>query len=105
MRRVYIASATRSSGFFSQVLRIVLFLGLLVVGAMLSVVALAVVLVAGLGLWAFVWWKTREIRQTLRQAKQASENTATSRADENVAHQNAGHSGVVIEGEVIRRSE
>lgn len=104
MRRVYIASTTRSSGFFSQLLRIVLFLGLLVIGAMLSVVALAVVVVAGLGLWAFVWWKTRHVREAIRQAKQEASGRESAAAPDGL-NPNAKASGVVIEGEVIRRGE
>ncbi len=40
---------------------------LLILGVMFSVVLLAVVGVAGLGLWGYVWWKTRKLRGAMRQ--------------------------------------
>jgi hypothetical protein len=41
---------------------------LLVLGALFSVVLLAVVAVIGLGLWAWLWWKTRKLRRAARDA-------------------------------------
>lgn len=54
---------------------------LLLVGLMFSVVALAIVLVAGLGAWAYLWWNTRGLRHALRERPSSG--------------------GQVIEGEVI----
>lgn len=42
-------------------------LALLVLGFMFSVVLLAVVAVAGLGIWSYVWWKTRKLRRAMRE--------------------------------------
>lgn len=42
-------------------------LTVLVLGLMFSVVLLAVLVVAGLAAWGYVWWKTREIRRILRE--------------------------------------
>lgn len=39
---------------------------LLILGFMASVVAFAIVAVLGLALWAYVWWKTRKLRQTMQ---------------------------------------
>lgn len=39
---------------------------LLLVGFMFSVVLLAIVAVAGLAAWAYFWWKTRKLRQAMR---------------------------------------
>jgi len=39
---------------------------LLILGFMASVVVFAIAVVLGLALWAYVWWKTRKLRQTLQ---------------------------------------
>lgn len=39
---------------------------LLVLGLMASVVAFAVIAALGLALWAYVWWKTRKLRQAMQ---------------------------------------
>jgi|688.fasta_scaffold22139_15 membrane protein implicated in regulation of membrane protease activity len=39
---------------------------LLILGFMASVVVFAIVAVLGLALWAYVWWKTRKLRQTMQ---------------------------------------
>jgi hypothetical protein len=41
---------------------------LLVLGLMFSVVVLAAVVVVGLIVWSYLWWKTREIRRAMREA-------------------------------------
>lgn len=40
---------------------------LLVIGFMFSLVILAVVFVIGLAVWGYFWWKTRKLRQALRE--------------------------------------
>lgn len=40
---------------------------LLTLGFMFSLVILVVVAVIGLVLWAYVWWKTRELRRQMRE--------------------------------------
>jgi len=42
-------------------------LALLALGLMFSVVLIAVLVVAGLAAWGYLWWKTREIRRILRE--------------------------------------
>jgi hypothetical protein len=42
---------------------------LLALGLMFSVVLLAVLVVAGLAAWGYLWWKTRAIRRILRQGQ------------------------------------
>lgn len=39
----------------------------LILGLMFSVVLLSVVAVLGLAIWGYVWWKTRALRQTMKQ--------------------------------------
>jgi O-antigen/teichoic acid export membrane protein len=40
---------------------------LLIVGFLFSVVFLAIVAVAGLAVWTYFWWKTRKLRQAMRE--------------------------------------
>lgn len=42
---------------------------LLALGLMFSVVLLAVLVVAGLAAWGYLWWKTRAIRRILREGR------------------------------------
>jgi biopolymer transport protein ExbB/TolQ len=85
----------KPKGFFSQVLTVIV--GIVVLGAafMFSLVFFAVVAVAGLILWLYFWWKTRALRQQIREqmARQAAEPPVSSPAA-------AG--GDVIEGEAVR---
>jgi hypothetical protein len=66
----------------------------LLVGAfMVSVVVLAVVAAVGLVGGAWLWWRTRELRQRVK-AQMAAQMQAREQAD-----------GRVIEGEVIRKPD
>lgn len=74
-------------------------MGALAVGAlMFSAVLFAALLAVGLGVWAWLWWKTRELRKTMREgaarAREASPDFGAGRG--------ATGSTTVIEGEVIR---
>ena len=40
---------------------------LIVLGVMFSMVLLVVLAIAGLAAWGYVWWKTRELRRTMRE--------------------------------------
>jgi len=40
---------------------------LLVLGFMASLMVFAVMAVLGLGIWGYVWWKTRELRRVMRE--------------------------------------
>lgn len=57
---------------------------LLVLGLMFSVVLLAVVAVLGLGAWGYFWWKTRALRQAMREQAERT-----------------GNGGTIIEGEAV----
>lgn len=41
---------------------------LLVLGLMFSVVVLVALVAVGLAVWAYLWWKTRELRRAMREA-------------------------------------
>lgn len=70
---------------------------LLIAGFMFSVVALAVIAVVGLGIWGWLWWKTRALRRQMADAQAAGEPLWQRSGPMN----NAG--GNVIDGEVIGR--
>ena len=70
---------------------------LLIAGFMFSVVALAVIAVVGLGIWGWLWWKTRALRRQMADAHAAGEPLWQRSSSANDA------SGTVIEGEVISR--
>ncbi|MBI5786183.1 MAG: hypothetical protein HZA64_12065 [Rhodocyclales bacterium] len=49
-------------------------LALLALGLMFSVVLIAVLVVAGLAAWGYLWWKTREVRRILRERQAPAAN-------------------------------
>ena len=66
----------------------------LVAGLMFSLVAVVVIAVVGLAVWAYFWWKTRELRRRLReQAEQPPFGQPAA---------GAHGEGDVIEGEAVR---
>ncbi len=74
----------RGRGVVAGALAIVTGAALVVVGVLFSLFLVAVVTVLGLALFAYVWWKTRELRRRLRERPPG---------------------GRVIEGEVTREAE
>ncbi len=61
-----------SGSWLGQAIRMLAFVGLLILGLTFSVVVFAVVAVAGLGAWAYIWWKTRKVRRAIREQQQAA---------------------------------
>lgn len=53
-------------GFLGKVVTLVAGVLLLVAGFMLSLLVFAVVATVAIGILGYVWWKTRELRQRLR---------------------------------------
>jgi hypothetical protein len=92
-------------GFFGRVLAVIAGLVLFVLGLMFSVVIIAVALAAGLIIWGWIWWKTRALRQQMREQMEAGmaagDDTAAPYADD----EGPAPSGRVIEGEVIRADD
>lgn len=74
---------------------LVLGAALLVLGFMFSVVLLGVLVVLGLGVWGYFWWKTRDLRRMMREQQAMREQTMGQQADTSAA---TGH---VIEGEAV----
>jgi hypothetical protein len=81
------------SGWFGKLMAIMASATLVVVGLMFSVLALAVLLVGGTLLFAYLRWKTRHLRRVLDAQMQPA------RAPEQQS------SGRVIEGEIIGDAE
>jgi len=54
-------------GFFTKLLTLLASVVLLIVGLMFSVLFLAVIAGVGLAVWAYFWWKTREVRKVMRE--------------------------------------
>ena len=76
-------------------------IGILVLGAalMFSLVFFAVLAVAGLLFWLYFWWKTRALRQQMR------DQPPLSPADFVRPTENTPTSGEIIEGEATRVPE
>lgn len=87
--RHHFANAGRpTNGFMGKVLAFVLSAGLLVLGFIFSLAALAVVAVVGISLAGWLWWKTRAIRKQLRTMPRTEYD-----------------GGQIIEGEVVRDAD
>lgn len=83
-------------GFFGKLVAVVAGAVLLVLGLMFSLVIIAVAVAFGLAIWGWIWWKTRALRQQMREQMDAQMQRPF---DEPPAT-----GGRVIEGEVIRES-
>lgn len=59
-------------GFLAKMLALVGGAALLVLGFMFSLVLLAMAVVLVAGVWAYLWWKTRELRRRLREYQAAA---------------------------------
>ena len=81
------------AGFLGRLLGILLSIALLVLGAMFSLVALAMVAVVGTLFAGWLWWKTRSLRHEMQKM-----------AEMTGAPQQAAHAtdSAIIEGEWIR---
>jgi Flp pilus assembly protein TadB len=74
----------RATGFLTKVIAFAAAAILLVVGAMFSLILVAVVTVVALLIFGYVWWNTRELRRQLRERPPG---------------------GRVIEGEAVRHED
>lgn len=92
-------------GFFGRVFAVIAGLVLFVLGLMFSVVIIAVAVAAGLIIWGWIWWKTRALRQQMREQMEArmAEGGDTSAPYREAEAPASG--GRVIEGEVIRADD
>ena len=88
----YARFSRQPQGLVGKLLTLVLGAAFLVLAFMFSVVALAIAAVGGLMLWGWIWWKTRALRQQLR-------DQATNITEGEVKN------GDIIEGEAIRTAD
>lgn len=88
----YARFSRQPQGLLGKLLTLVLGAAFLVFAFMFSLVALAIAAVGGLMLWGWIWWKTRALRQQLR-------DQAVNYQTQNVTE------GDIIEGEAIRTAD
>ena len=74
----------------------------LAVALTFSLVVVAVVAVAGVLIWGYVWWKTRELRRQMRDAMAAQAAGAQGARPTAGADESTAASGAIIEGEAVR---
>ncbi|WP_306603625.1 hypothetical protein [Azonexus sp.] len=85
-----------------KVLSLLLGATFLVLAVMFSVVALAVVAVAGVLFAGWFWWKTRALRKAMRENRIDQQAFNTGRA--NATNTTASTDTTVIEGEFVRET-
>jgi uncharacterized protein HemX len=68
----------------------------LILAAMFSLVLLTALLGAGIVFGGYFWWKTRALRQQIREAVLRAQAGR---------EQNAGHVGITIEGRSVRQTD
>lgn len=87
-------TSVKPVGWFKKIIVFVLTAALAVLALMFSALLLAVILIVGALVLAYVWWKTRELRRIMKHMRDFSaRETGAQRED---------FRGQVIEGEVIR---
>ena len=59
-------SSVALPGFFRKMVALVATVALITLVLMFSAVVFAVIVVAGLLAWAYLWWKARELRKQMR---------------------------------------
>ncbi len=90
MKYIYLASPN-ASGPLRKVVALIATVALLGLVLMFSAVLLVIIAVIGAAAWAYLWWKTREVRKQMREFQVG----ATQRAE-------MASNDEVFEGEVIR---
>lgn len=91
-------ASSPANGVLTRVLSAVVGVVVLTAAFMFSLVIFAVVAVAGLMFWLYFLWRTRELRQQMRE--QVAQRSAGHSAEPPVA--GSGAEGEIIEGEAVR---
>lgn len=94
-RTIYIA-APRHTSPLGRALGLMLSIGLMIMAAMFSLVALAVVAVGGVVAGSWLWWKTRKLRRELGKMAQTPGTPQQSAPAQDAA---------IIDGEWVREEE
>jgi hypothetical protein len=92
----------KPQGFFGKLVAVVAGTGLLVLGLMFSVIIIAVALAVGLAIWGWMWWKTRALRQRMREQMEAQSMQPPFGGDVDSGRATGGR---IIEGEIIRDND
>lgn len=87
--RAGVRFGTQAPGLLARVLTVILGAAFLILAFMFSLVVLAVGVTAGLLAWAYIWWKTRKLRQQIREQPSRKQPSSVR----------------IIEGEVIRDTD
>ncbi len=84
----------KQPGLIGRIIGLIIASGIMIVGFMFSLVALAIVAVLALVAGVWFWWKTRAIRRQLREQPASAFST-----------QPADDDGTIIEGEAVREND
>ncbi|MEZ5741668.1 MAG: hypothetical protein R3E68_21060 [Burkholderiaceae bacterium] len=95
-------------GLLTRIVAVLVGASLLVVGLMFSAVVLAIAAVVGVGIWAWLWWKTRGLRRDMKaQMDRLREAGLGAGAGGPSAPGTARHppaEGVIIDGDFIQEA-
>ena len=86
----------------AQVLTAIVGIGALILGLMFSAVFIVVLVVGGLILWGYFWWKTRALRKQIRDQMGARQGRDFSGAASGSSDAASAADGEIIEGEAVR---
>ncbi|OYW31281.1 MAG: hypothetical protein B7Z51_05460 [Methyloversatilis sp. 12-65-5] len=99
------SAGVQQTGPFGKIVAALVGTVLLVLGLMFSVVIIAVAIAFGLVIWGWIWWKTRALRQQMRDQMDARMATGEGASAACADGEGLAPSGRVIEGEVIRADD
>ena len=103
MIRVHVAGQKRPTTWFGRLIQLILVAAVVTLGVMFSIVIIPTVILLGLLIWSYVWWKTRNLREQLKSAAQAATQAAGQPPPETPSTaQNSQNDGFIIEGEATR---
>lgn len=85
-------------GVLGKLLTFIFGAAFVVIAFMFSLIALAVVAVAGVLIGGWFWWKTRAVRKQMREMQEKMQTGNRPSAEQSVMD------GLIIEGEVIRET-
>lgn len=86
----------------AQVLTAIVGIGALILGLMFSAVFIVVLVVAGMILWGYFWWKTRALRKQIREQMAARQGRDFTGAAGDSTGAASAADGEIIEGEAVR---
>lgn len=94
-------TATKPPGLLRKIAAFILAAALVALVLMISAVMFAIILIAGTAAFAYLWWKTRELRKQMRDFRAHGEMMGDEMSG-GVVKEDEVVKGIVIEGEVIR---